>query len=111
MSQGVGMTNLPVGGNKLEVVVFFFFFTIQKKYEELQDSSHFTASLLVITPLLLGAWGNTAEETVKFYMPVLPKECIQMNAWQAEPAGSPRTAWRYYHWESEQNLFFYIRSV
>lgn len=28
MSQGVGMTNLPLGGNKLEVVIFFLFFFI-----------------------------------------------------------------------------------
>lgn len=43
MSQGVGMTALPLGGNKLEVVIFFF--TIQKKYEELQDSSRSTEPL------------------------------------------------------------------
>lgn len=42
MSQGVGMTNLPLGGNKLKVVIFFY---NTEKYEELQDSSRSTEPL------------------------------------------------------------------
>lgn len=42
-SQGVGTTDLPLGGNKLEVV--FFFFTMQRKYEVLQDSFRSTEPL------------------------------------------------------------------
>lgn len=65
-------------------------------------------NLLLITHSPLGVWDNTAEHIVKRYMLALPQECIQINGWQAGPAGPPLTppcpAWRYsYRWK-EKNL-------
>lgn len=54
--------------------------------------------------LTVGAWINTSEQIVKPYMPALPKECMQINAWQAKPAGLLHPAWRWSHGWQEENL-------
>ena len=63
-----------------------------------------TVNLWVIVYSLLGAWDNTAEHIVRRCMLPLPEECIQMNAWQAEPAGPLHQAWRCIPERKEVNL-------